>query len=94
MKKITLFDDKKIFQNLFCQKLFCHFVMPKKQEQQEELCKYCRILKSIEINGFAQYVKEIIRNRHPKAFYQKVTRKNFAKFTGKHPCLSLFLNKV
>ena len=27
-------------------------------------------------------------------FYKKGVLKNFAKFTGKHPCQSLFFNKV
>ena len=30
----------------------------------------------------------------PEVFYKKGALKNFAKFTGKHLCQSLFLNKV
>ena len=30
----------------------------------------------------------------PEVFYKKGTLKNFAKFTGKHLCQSLFFNKV
>ena len=34
------------------------------------------------------------RSIRPKAFYKKGVLRNFAKFTGKHLCQSLFFNKV
>ena len=34
------------------------------------------------------------RSRHPKMFREKGVLRNFAKFTGKHLCQSLFSNKV
>ena len=34
------------------------------------------------------------RSSHPEVFCKKGVLKNFAKFTGKHPCQSLFFNKV
>ena len=33
------------------------------------------------------------RGSRPEVFYEKVVLGNFAKFTGKHLCLSLFFNK-
>ena len=35
-----------------------------------------------------------VRSSHPGVFCKKGALKNFAKFTGKHLCQSLFLNKV
>ena len=34
------------------------------------------------------------QNQPPDLFYKKSVVKNFAKFTGKHLCQSLFFNKV
>ena len=34
------------------------------------------------------------RNSRPEVFCKKVVLRNFAKFTGKHLCQSLFFNKV
>ena len=34
------------------------------------------------------------RSSPPEVFCKKDVLRNFAKFTGKHPCQSLFLNKV
>ena len=34
------------------------------------------------------------RSSRPEVFGKKVVFKNVAKFTGKHLCLSLFVNKV
>ena len=34
------------------------------------------------------------RSSRPEVFYKKGVVKNFAKFTGKHLCQSLFFNKV
>ena len=36
----------------------------------------------------------IWQKQPPKVFYKKDVLKNFAKFTGKHLCQSLFFNKV
>ena len=36
----------------------------------------------------------IFRSSHLELFCKKGVLKNFAKFTGKHPCQNLFLNKV
>ena len=38
--------------------------------------------------------KQYIRKQPPELFYKKCALKNFAKFTGKHLCQSLFFNKV
>ena len=35
-----------------------------------------------------------IRSSHPEVLCEKVALKNFAKFTEKHLCQSLFFNKV
>ena len=35
-----------------------------------------------------------LQKQPPEVFYEKVVLKNFTKFTGKHLCQSLFLNKV
>ena len=34
------------------------------------------------------------RSNRPEVFYKKGVLRNFAKFTGKHLCQSLFFNKV
>ena len=34
------------------------------------------------------------RSSRPEVFYKKGVPRNFAKFTGKHLCQSLFFNKV
>ena len=34
------------------------------------------------------------RSSRPELFYKKGVMRNFAKFTGKHVCQSLFFNKV
>ena len=36
----------------------------------------------------------LIRSSGPHIFYQKGYLRNFAKFTGKHLCQSLYFNKV
>ena len=38
--------------------------------------------------------KLTFRSTPPEVFYKKGVLKNFAKFTGKHLCQSLFFNKV
>ena len=40
------------------------------------------------------YVWQIFRSSRPEVFCKKGALKNFAKFTGKHLCQSLFFNKV
>ena len=34
------------------------------------------------------------RSRHPEVFCKKAVLTDFTKFTGKHLCQSLFINKV
>ena len=36
----------------------------------------------------------MVRSRRPEVFCKKGVLRNFAKFTGKHLCQSLFFNKV
>ena len=38
--------------------------------------------------------KEILQKQPPDVFCKKGVLRNFAKFTGKHLCQSLFFNKV
>ena len=39
-------------------------------------------------------VLHALQKQPPEVFYKKCILKNFAKFTGKHLCQSLFFNKV
>ena len=39
-------------------------------------------------------LSEQLRSSHPEVFCKEDVLRNFAKFTGKHPCQSLFFNKV
>ena len=39
-------------------------------------------------------LKKLSYKSHPEMFCKKGVPENFAKFTGKHLCHSLFLNKV
>ena len=54
----------------------------------------------IKVNGIPisnkQHCKEIIdeQKQPPEVFYEKDILRNFAKFTGKHLCQSVFFNKV
>ena len=41
-----------------------------------------------------QYCCVLYGSSHPDVFYKKGALRNFAKFTGKHLCQSLFFNKV
>ena len=44
-----------------------------------------------------QAVKSLVktcRSSHGRCFVRKGVPRNFSKFTGKHPCQSLFFNKV
>ena len=49
-----------------------------------------------EEEGVEYKVKRISNNRssHPEGFCIKGVLRNFAKFTGKHLCQSLFFNKL
>ena len=38
--------------------------------------------------------KTYFRSSYPEVFCEKGALRNFVKFTGKHPCKSLFFNKV
>ena len=40
------------------------------------------------------FTAEKIQNQPPEVFHKKSVLKNFAKFKGKHLCLSLFVNNV
>ena len=42
--------------------------------------------------GFAMQIN--FRSRRRRCSVRKGVLRNFAKFTGKHPCQSLFLNKI
>ena len=46
------------------------------------------------VDAFKEEKTTRYRNSRPKKFCKKGAVKNFANFTGKHLCLSLFLNKV
>ena len=39
-------------------------------------------------------MQQTLKKHPPEVFYKKGVLKNFAKFTGKHLCESLFFNKV
>ena len=59
-------------------------------------CEFCELFKStcfvedLQTAGFQTQG----RSRRPEVFYEKGVLRNFAKFTGKHLCQSLFFNKV
>ena len=46
----------------------------------------------LEVEGTNQW--KVIRSRSPEVFRKKDALRNFAKFTGKHLCQSLFFNTV
>ena len=51
--------------------------------------------KFLESSGLQTYSAMIaIKKQPPQVFYKKDGLKNFAKFTGKHLCRSLFFDKV
>ena len=52
-------------------------------------CEYYKIFKD---NYFVEHLR--CRSSRPEVFFEKGILRNFAKFTGKHLCQSLFLNKV
>ena len=43
---------------------------------------------------FFMYTVQNRSSSHPKVFHKKGVFRNFTKFTGKHLCQSLFVNKV
>ena len=45
-------------------------------------------------NNWCKIIANTIRSSRPEVFCKKGVLRNFAKFTGKHLCLSLFFNKV
>ena len=45
-------------------------------------------------NKTAQLFKAIFRSSRSEVFWEKGVLRNFAEFTGKHLCQSLFFNKV
>ena len=52
------------------------------------------ILKVLTSHCIQRYgYQRINRNSHLDVFLKKLVLKNFAKFTGKHLCLSIFFNK-
>ena len=53
------------------------------------------LFQSMAKNKFAySFIVENIRSSRPEVFCKKGVLRNFAKFTGKHLCQSLFYNKV
>ena len=59
--------------------------------------KVCRFFKnrfSIVYTSFHSFYFHVSRNSRPDVFCKKGVLRNFPKFTGKHPCKSLFFNKV
>ena len=44
--------------------------------------------------SFSQFIEFFFRSSFPEVFCEKRILKNFAKFTGKHLCHSLFFNKI
>ena len=53
-----------------------------------------RRLNSLKITPEQRDFVTYLRSSRPEVFCKKGIRKNFAKFTRKHLCLSLFFNKV
>ena len=40
------------------------------------------------------WLYDIVQKQPPEVFYEKSDLRNFSKLTGKHPCQSLFFNKI
>ena len=67
-----------------------------------KLCYWCRLQNETTNHIFVEckFAIEIwsdlkgFRSSHPEVFCKKGVLSNFAKFTGKHLCQSLFLNEV
>ena len=51
-------------------------------------------LDSIEYLKHRINLQDTVQKQPPEVFYKKDALRNYAKFTGKHLCQSLFLNKV
>ena len=47
----------------------------------------------LDLNGLKVILKNL-QKQPPEVFYKKGAPRNFAKFTGKHLCQSLFFNEV
>ena len=47
----------------------------------------------LEVDYYSHKISKV-RSSHPEVFCKKGVLRNFAKFTGKHLCQSLFFNKV
>ena len=60
-----------------------------------EIVKTKRRTAEIFYNLFGNIAKNLnIRSSRTEVFCKKAVLKNFAKFTGKHLCQSLFFNKI
>ena len=46
------------------------------------------------IPAYKSYTIKVSQNQPPEVFYKKDVLENFAKYTGKHLCQSLFFDKV
>ena len=58
--------------------------------------KFENLRRKYDVN-YVQIIKKNMRTHrssHPEVFCKKGVLRNFTKFTGKHPCQSLFFNKV
>ena len=78
---------------------FCFLTLPIRSKHISYLRDFCR-KKISEISGIFSKIflsllnLKIRRSSRPEVFCKKAVLRNFAKFTGKHLCQSLFLNKV
>ena len=74
-----------------CKDRFCPYSQHKVSMQQ----KYIFFSKKpfLESTEFGE-IRATVRGSRPEVFCKKVVLGNFAKFTGKHLCQSLFFNKV
>ena len=68
-------------------------------EKQKKMCKHYLLTVQLHRLFIPTIVMYIFTNwemnfRSLKVFYRKCVLRNFAKFTGKHLCQSLFFNKV
>ena len=57
-------------------------------------CKYCEVLSICKRLLLEHHQDHRARSSRPGVFCKKGVLRNFAKFTGKHLCWSLFFNKV
>ena len=54
----------------------------------------CSNLQWIHVNQLPTFSLKILKSSHQRCSVKKGVLRNFAKFTGKHLCQSLFFNKV